>query len=177
MVQLCVNNVCSTLLHLRHTPCCSGQVVHVLGCIRHLYLFLYWWTLVATCHVVAGLYWSSLAISCVFTSLVYSVLLHACWTNPASSYSLMWCSVWWCLVWLSSDPLLFVWLHTCVHLGMCVFPLRVQEYVRLQTVVQPASVHILWQIPQYAILTAGEIMFSITGLEFAYSQVCLHCRC
>ena len=41
VVQLCVNNVCSTLLHLRHTPCCSGQVVHVLGCIRHLYLFLY----------------------------------------------------------------------------------------------------------------------------------------
>ncbi|XP_065184782.1 solute carrier family 15 member 2-like isoform X1 [Sycon ciliatum] len=36
--------------------------------------------------------------------------------------------------------------------------------------VDPASVHILWQVPQYAVLTAGEIMFSITGLEFAYSQ-------
>lgn len=28
----------------------------------------------------------------------------------------------------------------------------------------------LWMIPQYAILTAGEIMYSVTGYEFSYSQ-------
>ncbi|XP_059616665.1 peptide transporter family 1-like [Phlebotomus argentipes] len=32
------------------------------------------------------------------------------------------------------------------------------------------SVHMLWQIPQYVTMTAGEVMFSVTGLEFSYSQ-------
>ncbi|XP_061579061.1 solute carrier family 15 member 2 [Cololabis saira] len=32
------------------------------------------------------------------------------------------------------------------------------------------NVHIAWQIPQYALMTVGEVMFSITGLEFSYSQ-------
>ncbi|KAF8786290.1 Solute carrier family 15 member 2 like protein [Argiope bruennichi] len=34
----------------------------------------------------------------------------------------------------------------------------------------PNSVHILWQIPQLVIITVGEVMFSITGLDFSYSQ-------
>uniref|UniRef100_A0A8C9H6I2 Solute carrier family 15 member 2 n=1 Tax=Piliocolobus tephrosceles TaxID=591936 RepID=A0A8C9H6I2_9PRIM len=29
---------------------------------------------------------------------------------------------------------------------------------------------IVWQLPQYALVTAGEVMFSVTGLEFSYSQ-------
>ncbi|KAJ8255438.1 hypothetical protein GJAV_G00204880 [Gymnothorax javanicus] len=36
--------------------------------------------------------------------------------------------------------------------------------------VRANDVHIAWLIPQYVILTAGEVMFSITGLEFSYSQ-------
>lgn len=36
--------------------------------------------------------------------------------------------------------------------------------------VQPNTLSMLYQIPQYVIITAGEIMFSITGLEFSYSQ-------
>ncbi|XP_065732617.1 solute carrier family 15 member 2 isoform X2 [Phocoena phocoena] len=29
---------------------------------------------------------------------------------------------------------------------------------------------IAWQLPQYVLVTAGEVMFSVTGLEFSYSQ-------
>jgi len=36
------------------------------------------------------------------------------------------------------------------------------------------SISMLWQIPQYLTITAGEVLFSITGLEFAYSQVSYH---
>ena len=37
-------------------------------------------------------------------------------------------------------------------------------------ITEPNGVHIFWQIPQYIILTMGEIMFSVTGLEFSYNQ-------
>ena len=33
------------------------------------------------------------------------------------------------------------------------------------------SVHMLWLIPQFFVITVGEILFSITALEFSYSQV------
>ena len=36
---------------------------------------------------------------------------------------------------------------------------------------EPSKINILIMIPQYVILTAGEILTSITLLEFAFSQV------
>lgn len=34
----------------------------------------------------------------------------------------------------------------------------------------PNAVSIFLQVPMYTVITAGEVMFSVTGLEFAYSQ-------
>ncbi|NXV87136.1 S15A1 protein, partial [Calonectris borealis] len=36
--------------------------------------------------------------------------------------------------------------------------------------IPPNTVHMAWQIPQYFILTLAEVVFSVTGLEFSYSQ-------
>ena len=35
---------------------------------------------------------------------------------------------------------------------------------------EPNSVSLFWMLPQYAVITAGEILTSVTGLEFAYQQ-------
>lgn len=40
----------------------------------------------------------------------------------------------------------------------------------LTQLVRPNSVSILWQLPQVFVITVGEILFSVTGLEFSYSQ-------
>ncbi|XP_039600522.1 solute carrier family 15 member 1-like isoform X1 [Polypterus senegalus] len=36
--------------------------------------------------------------------------------------------------------------------------------------IQANTIHMAWQIPQYFLMTSGEVVFSVTGLEFSYSQ-------
>ncbi|VDN38848.1 unnamed protein product [Gongylonema pulchrum] len=40
----------------------------------------------------------------------------------------------------------------------------------IYTVVRPNTVNMLWQLPQFFVMTLGEVLFSVTGLEFSYSQ-------
>ena len=51
------------------------------------------------------------------------------------------------------------------------FSLRVLQFQKLLTLTEPNSVHMFWLIPQYFVITVGEVMFSITGLEFSFTQV------
>jgi len=41
---------------------------------------------------------------------------------------------------------------------------------KLLTVTEPNSMHMLWLIPQYFVMTMAEVMFSVTGLAFAFTQ-------
>ena len=45
-----------------------------------------------------------------------------------------------------------------------------QEAMFLYRVTEPNSVHIFWLLPQYLVISVCEVLFSITSLEFAYSQ-------
>ncbi|KAM8719790.1 hypothetical protein ACLKA7_005935 [Drosophila subpalustris] len=45
-----------------------------------------------------------------------------------------------------------------------------QYEAAIHEVTEPNSVNILWLIPQYVVMTLGEVMFSVTGLEFSYAQ-------
>ena len=41
----------------------------------------------------------------------------------------------------------------------------------IEPMVEPNQVHVFLQIPQYVLLTAAEVMFSIPSMQFAYTQV------
>ncbi|KAK0167215.1 hypothetical protein PV327_004644 [Microctonus hyperodae] len=51
-----------------------------------------------------------------------------------------------------------------------VYTSEISIETRLVTVTEPNSVHIFWLIPQYIIITIAEVMFAVTGLEFAFTQ-------
>jgi len=39
--------------------------------------------------------------------------------------------------------------------------------------INPNTINIAWMIPQFFIITVGEVFLSVTGLEFSYTQVIL----
>lgn len=45
-----------------------------------------------------------------------------------------------------------------------------QVSVDQHVIAAPNSLHMLWLLPQYIVITAGEVMFSVTGLEFSFTQ-------
>ena len=45
-----------------------------------------------------------------------------------------------------------------------------KETITVTSIVEDNKVHIMWLLPQYIVVTVGEILFSITSMEFAYSQ-------
>ncbi|XP_068575969.1 solute carrier family 15 member 1b [Cebidichthys violaceus] len=45
-----------------------------------------------------------------------------------------------------------------------------EQSIRPVVDIRPNTIHMAWQIPQYFLITVGEVVFSVTGLEFSYSQ-------
>uniref|UniRef100_A0A023F7I0 Oligopeptide transporter 1 n=2 Tax=Triatoma infestans TaxID=30076 RepID=A0A023F7I0_TRIIF len=41
---------------------------------------------------------------------------------------------------------------------------------KIFTITKPNTVNLMWQLPQYFVITFAEIMFSITGIEFSFTQ-------
>ncbi|CAM4622357.1 hypothetical protein PO909_006012 [Leuciscus waleckii] len=44
------------------------------------------------------------------------------------------------------------------------------ESIKAMQEIEPNGIHMAWQIIQYFLMTCGEVVFSVTGLDFSYSQ-------
>ena len=45
-----------------------------------------------------------------------------------------------------------------------------RKAAKVITITPENWLHMLWLLPQYIVITMGEVMFSVTGLEFAFTQ-------
>jgi dipeptide/tripeptide permease len=69
----------------------------------------------------------------------------------------------------SLKPVRRMWLGIAFSSAAFVISALVQIVIDSRGI-EESQISILWQTPQYIIVTAGEVLFSITGLEFAYSE-------
>uniref|UniRef100_A0A3Q4I8U0 Solute carrier family 15 member 1 n=1 Tax=Neolamprologus brichardi TaxID=32507 RepID=A0A3Q4I8U0_NEOBR len=60
--------------------------------------------------------------------------------------------------------------YTLIIPSTFTFGERCSENIKAVMDMKPNSVHMAWQIIQYFLMTTGEVVFSVTGLEFSYSQ-------
>lgn len=49
-------------------------------------------------------------------------------------------------------------------------PEQNKKGLSINTVTPPNSMHLFWLLPQYIVITMAEVLFSVTGLEFAFTQ-------
>uniref|UniRef100_A0A8K9XHY5 Solute carrier family 15 member 1a n=1 Tax=Oncorhynchus mykiss TaxID=8022 RepID=A0A8K9XHY5_ONCMY len=67
--------------------------------------------------------------------------------------------------------LLFPVYSFCSNSVSCVdYCVQCWQAIQVVEDIKPNTIHMGWQIPQYFLMTAGEVVFSVTGLEFSYSQ-------
>ena len=59
---------------------------------------------------------------------------------------------------------------TTSRLGAVAFLLAAVVQARIDAAGEEGTVSFLWQVPQYVTITAGEVLFSVTGLEFAFKS-------
>ncbi|KAI4499289.1 hypothetical protein M0802_005549 [Mischocyttarus mexicanus] len=45
-----------------------------------------------------------------------------------------------------------------------------KKEISIITITPPNSMHLMWLLPQYIVITMAEVLFSVTGLEFAFTQ-------
>ena len=46
-----------------------------------------------------------------------------------------------------------------------------QEKMFVHEVTKPNTISMFWQVPQYSLIVTAEILFNVSGMKFAFSQV------
>ncbi|XP_037999634.1 solute carrier family 15 member 1-like [Motacilla alba alba] len=91
----------------------------------------------------------------------YSVIAEESWPYIIkASAALTYCVV--------SSKILESGIAYTISLDNCIANILKVTY--FEDLIAPNTVHMAWQIPQYFLLTCAEVLFSVTGLVFSYSQ-------